>query len=186
MPQRWPRRWAHRRLPAKNTLITDDARAVESAYEAALTRSQSPLDVGAQPSSPAGSINSTERPSPATAQDQPGYTEHQGTFPIQKNFRKRNKAYRAFVAAQPCLICHRSPCDAHHLKFAQPRSLGRKVSDEFTVPLCREHHRQLHRHGNELAWWANLQIAPLPVATELWRQHCFEAAATKDFHRASL
>src|SRR6267378_2410457 len=57
---------------------------------------------------------------------------------------------------------------AHHLKFAQPRSLGRKVSDEFTVPLCRDHHQQLHRHGDEIAWWANLQIAPLKMAEELW------------------
>jgi hypothetical protein len=72
-----------------------------------------------------------------------------------------------FVAAQPCLICRRKPCDAH-LKFVQPRSLGRKVSDEFTVPLCREHHRQLHRHGNEAAWWANQQIVPIEIATELW------------------
>ena len=53
-------------------------------------------------------------------------------------------------------------------KFAQPRSLGLKVSDEFTVPLCREQHHELHRHGNEMAWWANLQIAPLEVASELW------------------
>ena len=63
-------RWAHRRLPAKNTLMTDDARAVESAYEAALTRSQSPLDVVAQPSSAEGSVQATEHPSLATAQDQ--------------------------------------------------------------------------------------------------------------------
>jgi hypothetical protein len=47
-------------------------------------------------------------------------------------------------------------------------SLGRKVSDEFTVPLCRSHHRELHRNGNERAWWANVQIATLPVAEELW------------------
>jgi hypothetical protein len=26
--------------------------------------------------------------------------------------------------------------DAHHLRFAQSRALGRKVSDEFIVPLC--------------------------------------------------
>jgi len=57
---------------------------------------------------------------------------------------------------------------AHHLKFAQPRSLGRKASDEFTVPLCRDHHQQLHRHGDEIAWWANLRIAPLKMAEELW------------------
>jgi hypothetical protein len=73
------------------------------------------------------------------------------------------------VAAQPCHVCQRSPCDAHHLKFAQPRSLGRKVSDEFTVPLCRDHHRELHPFGNEIAWWANLQIAPLEVANDLWQ-----------------
>ncbi|HVX57845.1 MAG TPA: hypothetical protein VHA37_09030, partial [Candidatus Saccharimonadales bacterium] len=82
--------------------------------------------------------------------------------------RKRNKAHLAFVRSQPCLVCQQTPADVHHLKFAQPQALGRKVSDEFTVPLCRAHHHALHRHGNERAWWANLQIAPLPVAAELW------------------
>jgi hypothetical protein len=38
------------------------------------------------------------------------------------------------------------------------------------VPLCRNDHRQLHQHGNEVAWWANLQIAPLQVANDLWLQ----------------
>jgi hypothetical protein len=85
-----------------------------------------------------------------------------------ETLNRRNKVHLAFVAAQPCLVCRRSPCDAHHLKFAQPRTLGRKVSDEFTVPLCREHHRDLHRHGNEVAWWANVQIAPIEAAKELW------------------
>jgi hypothetical protein len=54
------------------------------------------------------------------------------------------------------------------LKFAQPRTLGRKVSDEFTVPLCRDHHRDLHRHGNEQAWWANASIEPTEAAKDLW------------------
>jgi hypothetical protein len=88
---------------------------------------------------------------------------------LRKPVRRRNKAHLSFVASQPCLVCQRTPCDAHHLKFAEPRALGRKVSDEFTVPLCREHHRQLHHHGNEVAWWANVQIAPLAVAKELWQ-----------------
>jgi hypothetical protein len=88
---------------------------------------------------------------------------------LRKSVRRRNKAHLAFVASQPCLVCQRSPCDPHHLKFAQPRTLGRKVSDEFTVPLCRDHHRDLHRFGNEVAWWANLQIAPSEVASDLWQ-----------------
>lgn len=82
--------------------------------------------------------------------------------------RKRSKAHLAFVRGQGCLVCQRSPVDAHLLKFAQPSTLGRKVSDEFTVPLCRSHHLALHRHENERAWWSNLQLEPLQVAKELW------------------
>ena len=76
--------------------------------------------------------------------------------------RLRDKAHLRFVASQPCLVCGRQPSDPHHLRFAQPRALGLKVSDEFTVPLCRGHHRQLHQAGNEVAWWDNLKINALP------------------------
>src|SRR5262249_46230139 len=75
-----------------------------------------------------------------------------------------------FVASQPCLICGRQPSDPHHLRFAQPRAIGLKVSDEFTVPLCRGHHRELHRAGNEEAWWVDLQINALEIAKGLWQQ----------------
>jgi Rad52/22 family double-strand break repair protein len=84
--------------------------------------------------------------------------------------RLRDKAHLGFVASQPCLVCGRQPSDPHHLRFAQPRALGLKVSDEFTVPLCRGHHRQLHEAGNEVAWWDNLKIKPLEVARGLWEQ----------------
>ena len=50
------------------------------------------------------------------------------------------------------------------------RALGVKVSDEFTVPLCRGHHRQLHQAGNEVAWWKTVNIDALPVARQLWEQ----------------
>ena len=84
--------------------------------------------------------------------------------------RLRDKAHLRFVASQPCLVCGRQPSDPHHLRFAQPRALGLKVSDEFTVPLCRGHHRQLHQAGNEVAWWESLKINALPVAKGLWEQ----------------
>jgi len=83
--------------------------------------------------------------------------------------RNRDKAHLKFVAAQPCLLCQREPSDPHHLRFAQPRALGMKVSDEFTVPLCREHHRQLHHSGNENAWWHDMGIEPLEIAKTLWQ-----------------
>ncbi len=84
--------------------------------------------------------------------------------------RRRDKSHLRFVAAQPCLVCGRHPSDPHHLRFAQPRALGIKVSDEFTVPLCRGHHRQLHQAGNEIAWWTTNNIDALPVARQLWEQ----------------
>jgi hypothetical protein len=82
--------------------------------------------------------------------------------------RHRDKTHLRFVALQPCLICERAPSDAHHLRFAQPRALGRKNSDEFVVPLCRTHHRQNHQVGDEAAWWKKSGIDPLQVASRLW------------------
>ena len=84
--------------------------------------------------------------------------------------RLRDKAHLKFVASQPCLVCGRQPSDPHHLRFAQPRAIGMKVSDEFTVPLCRAHHRQLHQVGNEVAWWEGLNINALEIAKGLWDQ----------------
>jgi hypothetical protein len=54
------------------------------------------------------------------------------------------------------------------LRFAQVPALGRKVSDEFTVPLCRGHHREVHRCGDEAAWWEKTGIDPTAAARVLW------------------
>ena len=85
--------------------------------------------------------------------------------------RLRDKAHLKFVASQPCLICGRQPSDPHHLRFAQPRAIGLKVSDEFTVPLCRGHHRQLHQAGNEEDWWNTFKVNALEIATGLWEKN---------------
>ncbi len=87
---------------------------------------------------------------------------------ISEPRRHRNKAHLKFVASQPCLVCGRSPADAHHLRFTQARALGRKVSDEFTVPLCRTHHRDNHRFGDEAAWWGRQAIEPVRISRKLW------------------
>jgi hypothetical protein len=84
--------------------------------------------------------------------------------------RLRDKAHLKFVASQPCLVCGRQPSDPHHLRFAQPRAIGLKVSDEFTVPLCRGHHRQVHQSGDEKAWWESFRIDALEAARSLWEQ----------------
>ena len=83
--------------------------------------------------------------------------------------RRRDKTHLRFVALQPCLICGRVPSDAHHLRFAQPRAMGRKTSDEFTVPLCRSHHRDNHKFGDEAAWWGRAAIEPIGIALKFWK-----------------
>jgi hypothetical protein len=92
------------------------------------------------------------------------------TLTIAEPKRLRDKAHLKFVATQSCLVCGRQPSDPHHLRFAQARAIDLKVSDEFTVPLCRGHHRELHQAGNEPAWWEKLNIKPLEVAKGLWEQ----------------
>jgi hypothetical protein len=87
---------------------------------------------------------------------------------ISEPRRHRDKGHLKFVASQPCLVCGRSPADAHHLRFTQPRAMGRKVSDEFTVPLCRTHHRDNHGFGDEAAWWGRQAIDPVRTSRKLW------------------
>lgn len=98
--------------------------------------------------------------------EQPKIDKSELTFSEPRRYR--DKAHLRFVASQPCLICDRSPSDAHHLRFAQPRAMGRKTSDEFVVPLCRAHHRENHRHGNELEWWERVAIEPIKISQGLW------------------
>lgn len=156
--------WAKANLPLKNTLLEADARLVEAAYQTKVDATRSPDVEPAPDASPELLSGAAEGANLAV---QPSLGETGLAYPKEPP-RKRSKAHLLFVREQPCLVCQQTPCDPHHLKFAQPRTLGRKVSDEFTVPLCRAHHRELHRHGNERAWWADLQIAPLPVAQDLW------------------
>jgi len=82
--------------------------------------------------------------------------------------RVRDRDHVRHVAKQPCLVCGRQPADPHHLRFAQSRAMGRKVSDEFTVPLCRGHHREVHRSDDEAAWWRKAGIDPMLRARALW------------------
>jgi hypothetical protein len=82
--------------------------------------------------------------------------------------RIRDRDHVRYVMKQPCLVCGRRPSDPHHLRFAQWRALGRKVSDEFTVPLCRTHHREIHRCGSEGSRWQNTGMDPLAAARALW------------------
>jgi predicted DNA-binding protein (UPF0251 family) len=166
--------WVHKNLSAKNTLISADAKLVEASFRGRLVAIE-----GGQPSAASEQVvNSsgdepTRKPSEALKSRE---TPARETTVVRrrriaaKTIRLRDKEHCKFVATRPCVVCGRTPGEAHHIRFAQPRALNRKVSDEYTVPVCRLHHRELHRYGDEASWWAGVNIDPLPIALELWRR----------------
>jgi hypothetical protein len=150
--------WAQGALPLKNQCTTVDAQAVEHAFAARL--SQLAGSEHAAPQEPEANGHGND-PIPSD----PG---QQTVTVIKKPIRERDREHLKFVTSQPCLVCGRTPSDAHHVRFAEQRAMGRKVSDRFTVPLCRLHHRELHRRGNERDWWQSQGIEPLGIAVALW------------------
>lgn len=159
--------WAKRCLPAKNQLSAADARGVETAFQAKLSglgvEQVEELSVPQQTGiAAAGSSRQRQR-----RRRQPQAID-KGALALPEPRRIRDREHVRYVAQQPCLICDRRPSDAHHLRFAQSRALGRKVSDEFTVPLCRGHHREVHHCGDEAAWWRKTRIDPTGAARVLW------------------
>jgi len=38
------------------------------------------------------------------------------------------------------------------------------------VPLCRGHHRELHRAGNEASWWTTTGVDAIGIARKLWTE----------------
>jgi hypothetical protein len=166
--------WVRRSLPEKGHLRASDAAQVEAVFEAKLAQLTAFSAAGAE----AQEANTVELPaSPTTEADFPS-DESKGSFRqkvIDKSVlglpeprRVRDRDHVRSVARHPCLVCGRLPSDPHHLRFAQSRALSRKVSDEFTVPLCRGHHRELHRYGDEAGWWQRQAIDPAIAARALW------------------
>jgi hypothetical protein len=166
--------WAGAALGVKNSLRASDAKVVEDAFEQRLAH------VGSSSETTTSSDNEGSDPEvAAVGTPQPPRAEYADPYlaqgidksalavPAPRRYRDRD--HLRHVAKQPCLICGRKPSDPHHLRYLQPRALGRKASDEFVVPLCRIHHRLVHRVGNEAAWWRDIGIDPIAVARELWK-----------------
>ncbi len=150
--------WARRRLPAKNQLSATDAHQVEQAFAVKLT-------VTTLQSAKADDVT-TALTDPSLVEKTAQINKSVAVFPEPRRIRDRD--HIRHVIKQPCLLCGRRPSDPHHLRFAQSRALGRKVSDEFTVPLCRVHHREIHRCGDEAAWWNKTGVDPTAAARGLW------------------
>jgi hypothetical protein len=178
--------WVHKNMPVKNELTAADADLVGAAFRdrlAVIEAETLASESGPHPAAGSGGTELTEplpdsggppslgpRQEPTDGSmflcDQPLAPPRRAAV---KTIRLRDKEHCKYIATQPCLVCGRTPSEAHHIRFAQPRALGRKVSDEYTVPVCRLHHRELHRYGDEASWWAGVGVDPLPIALDLWK-----------------
>src|SRR3981081_2035966 len=163
--------WARGALSAKNSLVEADAKLVEDAFERHLSELSSSETAAPSNDDSSGTQTQPQKTVEAEPTD-PGQANgiDKSVLAIPVPRRYRNKEHLRYVARQPCLLCARKPSDPHHLRFIQARALGRKASDEFVVPLCRIHHRLLHRVGNEAAWWQEAGIDPIRVARKLWKR----------------
>ena len=144
---------------AKNQLSAADAQKVEEAFAAKLAVIPPESDAKADDVTPVLNAQSLAEKPPQVDKT---------VLVLAEPRRIRDRDHIRHVIKQPCLICGRRPSDPHHLRFAQSSALGRKVSDEFTVPLCRTHHREVHRCGEEGSWWQKTAIDPHAAARALW------------------
>jgi ERF superfamily len=164
--------WAAQALGAKNSLIAADANRVEHAFEQRLTGLSSGAADEISAGDNAGAVQTQRKEEPQASPartDRPSGID-KSVLALAAPRRYRNREHLHYVARQPCLVCSRNPSDPHHLGFTQPRALGRKVSDEFAVPLCRTHHRALHRSRDERGWWEQAGIDPIKIARKLWSE----------------
>jgi hypothetical protein len=128
-------KWAHRRLKEKNKLNTSDAQHIEEAFRTKLLSFAIHQGERVPPSKDGGQASDTVHRNKRKAKStRPSPSVDKAVLTHPEPRRVRDRDHVRFVAQQICLVCGRQPCDAHHLRFAQNRALGRRVSDEFTVP----------------------------------------------------
>jgi ERF superfamily len=159
--------WAHRVLGVKNSLITTDADCIEEAFRTKLATFATDTAGGLE-STQEREFPRTQRPSGRGKKRRRSGVIDKSVLALPEPRRIRDRDHVKYVTRQSCLICGRRPSDAHHLRFAQNQALSRKVSDEFTVPLCRGHHREVHSSGDEAIWWKKAAIDPNLAARALW------------------
>jgi hypothetical protein len=198
--------WVRDGITTKNRLTAADASAVEEAFRRRLSElvpeadclPQASAPKAGEPAKPGGTENGpVPVPSsevalpkklapPAEAANDAAPSTGDGALAIANPRRHRSKEHLRFVAKQACIVCGRKHSDPHHLSFMQPRALGRKVSGEYVVPLCRIHHRAVHRVSDEQVWWTQQGIDPVVVARSLWTSTRLDAGSAQNDGRSDL
>lgn len=61
----------------------------------------------------------------------------------------RDRKYLDFLRLLPCYICgcQDGTVVGHHLKCSRSGGMGIKPGDNYAIPLCHRHHREVHDSG---------------------------------------
>ena len=177
--------WVHKNLPVKNTLTRGRRRARRGELPRKARSDRSPASAAKLVAATATRRRRredslripTRSPSLRRSEDQRLRRSSCPRRQLPRRVALRRKPFACATRStasssprNPASSAAGRPTEAHHLRFAQPRALGRKVSDEYTVPVCRLHHRDLHGYGDEASWWAGSTSTRCPIALELWRR----------------
>ena len=78
----------------------------------------------------------------------------------QKAFR--SKKYLKWVKSLPCCMCGGGSEDAHHIiGRGHLGGMGTKAPDNYTMPVCRQHHQEIHQRpellDDQWEWVARTQ-----------------------------
>lgn len=111
-------------VPA-TSIIADKARALPAA-----------------PAAPAGELTAPVIKPVVTLQVDPESPQTQMKRP--KRARWDNPRFLSWVKKQPCECCGRPADDPHHLIGWGQGGMGTKAHDFLVIPLCRQHHNELH------------------------------------------
>lgn len=61
--------------------------------------------------------------------------------------KRRSIEYLNFVRSHTCVVCGARGVDAHHLIGHGQHGMNSKASDFLAIPMCRNHHSELHNQG---------------------------------------
>lgn len=74
----------------------------------------------------------------------------------------------ATIKSRGCCICKNPVADAHHLRIiGHKRGMSVKNGDDYTIPLCRRHHDELHAMGDEKLFLDLHGIDPVKVLRQV-------------------
>lgn len=81
----------------------------------------------------------------------------------------RDRQHMGRLSSLSCLVCGLGHPQIHHIRECFQRTMGVRVGDDKTVPLCATHHAELHLTNNA-TFWERYKIDPVERAEQFYAE----------------